>query len=401
MQFSEITAALNRCGMHTIKPGLERMQIACERLGHPERACPCVHVAGTNGKGSTIAFLESILCESGYSVGKYTSPHLYDLRERIVTNGHMISELEFGAAYSEVNGACADLGLSYFEWLTLLAFVHFRSHPVDVLLLETGMGGRWDATNVVLPLVSIITTIDYDHQPYLGETLTRIAAEKCGILKPEVPAVIALQSPEAMDVIQDVVGELGLHAQIMQPLSADIPLGLAGDHQRQNAALAVAAVRIVRAHVTPTVIPAVCSQSLAGTQDFDALATTRWPGRLEWISKDPPILCDVAHNMGGMRALVDYVKTKSPPFAILLGVMSDKDAAGMVKVLSEIADTFYCVAPNTSRALPAEQLAQIVREAGKTAVVTAIADMKRHWKGPGTLIATGSFYTVGEFCERL
>lgn len=392
MQFSETIDALNRCGMHAIKPGLARMQFACERLGHPERLLPCVHVAGTNGKGSTIAFLESIL-RPNYSVGRYISPHLHDIRERIGVDGCMISETEFVTAYVQVNAVCGDLNLSYFEWITLMAFAHFRNHPVDVVLLETGMGGRWDATNVVTPFVSIITTIDYDHQAYLGDTLAHITTEKCGILKPNVPAVIALQSPEAMEVIQDRVGELGIHAQIVQPLSPDIPLGLAGDHQRQNAALAVAAARIVREKV----IPAVGSKVLAGTQDLDSLAITRWPGRLEWISRSPPILCDVAHNVSGLRTVVEYAKTIGRPIAIVLGVMSDKDAAGMVKVLSDIADTFYCVSPSISRALPAEGLALVVRDAGKTAVVTTIADMKRTWKGPDTLIVTGSFYTVGEF----
>lgn len=390
MNYSDTIDALNRCGMHTIKPGLERMQTACARLGNPERAIPCVHVAGTNGKGSTIAFLESILRAAGCTVGCYTSPHLHDVRERMTTNAQMISETEFVRAFEVVHEKCADLQPSYFETLTLMAFVHFQMHPVDVVLLETGMGGRWDATNVVTPLVSVITTIEYDHQAYLGDTLTQIATEKCGILKPNVPAVIAAQSSEAMDVIQHAVAELGIHAQVLPPLSPEIPLGLPGDHQRQNAALAVAAARIVKEDVI---------------QDLDVLATTRWPGRLEWISKTPPILCDVAHNVSGMRTLVNYIRAlgdrATGPVTVLIGVMSDKDAVGMVRVLAEIADTFYCVSPNTPRAMPADDLARIVCAAGKTAVLTTIADVKRGWKGPATLIVTGSFLTVGEFCERL
>lgn len=388
MNYSETIDALNRCGMHAIKPGLERMQMACARLGNPERTVKCVHVAGTNGKGSTIAFLESILRASGCSVGRYTSPHLRDVRERIVSDGQMILEAAFVQAYTQVSDACADLQPSYFEWLTLMAFVHFQKNPVDVLLLETGLGGRWDATNVVTPLVSIITTIDYDHQAYLGDTLAQITAEKCGILKSDVPAVIASQAPEAMDVVQETVATLGIHAQVVPPLSAEISLGLPGDHQRQNAALAVAAARIVRSDV----------------QCFDSLMNTSWPGRLQWISQTPPILCDVAHNVSGVRMLVEYIKSVCHPSlregsqTILLGVMSDKDATGMVKVLAEIAERFFCVAPNTPRALPENTLVEIVRAAGKSAEATTIADVKQRWKGPGTLVVTGSFYTVGEFC---
>ncbi len=392
MYFQDVITALNRCGLHRIKPGLGRMRVACERLGHPEHAAPCVHVAGTNGKGSTIAFLESILRADRYSVGRYISPHLHDIRERIATNGRLISQVEFVDAYETVSAACADLQPSYFEWLTLMAFVHFREHPVDILLLETGMGGRWDATNVVTPLVSVITTIDYDHQAFLGDTLAQIAGEKCGILKPNAPVIIAQQSSEVMEVIRDRVSEMGLHAQIAQPLPANIPLGLAGDHQRQNAALAVAAARLLS------------EKGLSIHEWYEPLTHTTWPGRLEWISKNPPILCDVAHNPGGMRAIVEYMEShfsspRGEEITILLGVMSDKDAAGMVRGLSEIADTFFCVSPNTPRALPAGDLVKLVRAAGKTAITTTITGMK-HWTGPGLLVVTGSFYTVGEFCEK-
>ncbi len=396
--------------MHKINPGLERMQEACDRLGHPENSFKSVHVAGTNGKGSTIAFLGSILHANGYTVGCYISPHLHDIRERITISGQLISESAFIAAYEVVRLACNDLDLSYFEWLTLTAFVYFRDHPVDIVLMETGMGGRWDATNVVTPLVSVITSIDYDHQAYLGETLAQITAEKCGILKPDVPALSAVQPNEAMDVFQIEVGEMGLHAQVVQPLVAEIPLGLPGNHQRQNAALAVAAARIVKDLVTPALsrCPQVLDSRLRGNDEYAALATTCWPGRLEWISKDPPILCDVAHNPSGMRTIADYVQSPSPlvgegrgegEITVLLGVMSDKDATGMVTVLSEIADTFYCVTPNTSRALPAEKLAEIVRNVGKKAEVTTVANVKRMWNGPELLVVTGSFYTVGEFCD--
>ncbi|PIR20059.1 MAG: hypothetical protein COV45_08795 [Deltaproteobacteria bacterium CG11_big_fil_rev_8_21_14_0_20_47_16] len=393
MNYIDAIAALDQCGQHTINPGLERMQAACERLGHPEQLLKCIHVAGTNGKGSTIAFMESLLKANGSTVGRYTSPHLHDLRERICTNGQWISESDFVHAYTVVSNACADLGLSYFEWLTLIAFVHFHKHSVDIVLLETGLGGRWDATNVVTPLVSVITSIDYDHQRYLGETLKQIAAEKCGILKKDAPAVIAPQNSEAMDVIQHVIAELEIHAQVVPPLSSEIALGLKGDYQRQNAALAVAAVRVSR------------EQPSKSDDDFDVLATTRWPGRLEWTSQDPPILCDVAHNVAGAKTLCEYIKTLqhcgNGEVAILLGVMSDKDALGMVRELSAIANRFYCVSPNISRALPAEQVAKFVRACDKTAIVTTNADMKRTWKGPGILVVTGSFYTVAEFCAAL
>lgn len=387
MDFAAVIQRLNSLGVDQVQPGLERMVAACVRLRHPERAFKSVHVAGTNGKGSTIAFLESILRDNGYSVGKYTSPHLHDIRERMTTHGQMISEAEFVRAYQEVSDTCADIGLSYFEILTMMAFVHFRAHPVDIVLLETGLGGRWDATNVAMPLVSLITTIDYDHQALLGNKLSQIAAEKCGILKKGVSAVIAPQASEAMDVIQATVAELGIHAQMVQPLSADILLGLTGDHQRQNAALAIAAARMLMEHGFPV------------RYYFEPLAHTTWPGRLEWVSQDPPILCDVAHNSGGMRVLVNYLNSPPAPLlvSVILGIMKDKDAACMVRELAKIAGTFYCVAPNTTRALPAEDLAQLVRAAGKKAIVTTIADMKRDWKGTGLLVVTGSFYTVGEF----
>ncbi len=266
---------------------LERMIRALAALGNPHLSLPpVIHVAGTNGKGSTVAFLKTILEGEGKHVHCYTSPHLTRVTERIVLNGSRISTNLFDELTKHVESIASDL--SYFEVLTCVAFLAFSRVPADYILLEVGLGGRLDATNVVDPLLSVITSISLDHQEYLGNSISAIAREKAGILKPGKPVVLAHQPyQEVYDLIGDCARPLNTQVIRVAPLSETVELGLLGKHQRDNAATALAAAHI-----------------LLGKGDYyHHLKKTRWPGRLQQLSTTPDIWVDGAHNEDGIRVL--------------------------------------------------------------------------------------------------
>ncbi len=319
----------------SIKLGLDRIEAALEALGHPERTFPSVHVAGTNGKGSTCAFLASCLHAQGLRAGLYTSPHLERVNERFRVGGEPISDSLLDQRIEEVR---ARLGggvteLTYFEFGTLDALWHFAQERVAVAVLETGLGGRLDATNAVLPEVTILTPISFDHTAYLGDTLEKIAAEKAGILKRGVPVVVGRQAPEALAVIeayarQVQAGEVRVLGRDFSTAAARVQLGLEGPHQRDNAACAVEALALLGARVP----------SLKVTADnvLRGLASTRWPGRLERLSLPNPLtVLDGAHNPAGAQALVDALNDVYPNRRVHLvfGVLSDKDHGPMMRTL--------------------------------------------------------------------
>ncbi len=340
------------------KHGLANITELLKRLGNPEACFPSVHIAGTNGKGSTAAMLESILRAAGYRTGLYTSPFLERFPERIRVGGEEIEEGEFAALATEVRSAADGMVRdghghpTFFELVTACCFLHFARQSVDIAVVEAGLGGRTDATNVIKPVLSVITTIGIDHAASLGGTLESIAAEKAGILKPGVPAVLAGGSdPAALAVVQCWAKELGIDLRYAgdtclyaknQDLDGqafdlsfndwkleNLKLKLLGRHQLVNAATAVLAACSVRA--AGFVIPEEVIRS--------GLAQARWPGRMELLRREPPLIIDGAHNPQGAEVLADAVLELLPGRQICLvaGAMADKDVPAMVRQFARFA----------------------------------------------------------------
>jgi dihydrofolate synthase/folylpolyglutamate synthase len=401
---------------------LRNIQILCEHLGHPERAAPCVHIAGTNGKGSTAAMLESILRQAGFATGLYTSPHLARINERIRVNGSEISDSEFAAAFTRVQARIEELlahgelaaHATFFECLTAMAFVHFRSARVEFAVYEVGMGGRLDATNVVVPEVAVITQIDFDHENYLGYSIEEIAAEKAGIIKPGAWVVSSAERPEAravmarrcaeqrarlIEIDDSTLGAL-LAAPVAGGASAapaqSMTVGLAGRHQVRNARAAVTAARLL----------AERGFSITDEHIARGLAEVRWPGRLEKISSRPDVYLDGAHNPAGARAVLDFWNHALPGRRIHLvfGAVRDKAVDEIAGILFPRAEKIFLTAPHQSRALSADTLAGITRhlnarvdvaaepEAALEAALAAAAP-------DDVVFVTGSLYLVGEVRE--
>lgn len=418
---------------HRIEPSLVRIASVVELLGDPQRAYPVIHVTGTNGKTSTARMIESLLRAFGLRTGLFTSPHLVDPRERICLDGQPISEERFTAAWEDIRPyvelvdarSVADGGipLSFFEAMTAVAFAAFADAPVDVAIIEVGMGGEWDATNVADGQVAVITPIGLDHTEYLGETVEQIAAEKAGIIKAGAQAVLARQEPGVAEILMarcaevDAVPiregmefavldrELAVGGQLLALQAQHGPLDqvfipLFGEHQAQNAATALAAVEAF----------------LAGSLELDPetiregfLGATS-PGRLQVVRRSPAVIVDAAHNPHGARALARSLG-ESFDFAALVGVvgiLADKDAQGVLIALEEVLDSIVITAPSSQRAMAAEDLAVLAAEIfGEDRVwiehslidavdrAATLAEEVSDYGGAGVLV-TGSVVLAGE-----
>ncbi|MGD0296207.1 MAG: folylpolyglutamate synthase/dihydrofolate synthase family protein [Bryobacteraceae bacterium] len=401
MTYSESVRFLYSLGneIQTAKFGLDRITRLLEALGSPHRSGRFVHVAGTNGKGSTCAMIEAGIRAAGVRTGLYTSPHLTEPTERIQIAGLPISETQFAEAFTEVHELAErmlpsgelDLHPTYFETVTAMAFLLFARQHVDTIVLEVGMGGRLDATNVVKPALSVITPVDFDHQFFLGDTLAKIAAEKAGILKPGVESIFAEQPAEAETILRAhakgpytlardwaitdlVIDERGSKFRLR---GLDIVCPLAGQHQVENAR--TAAIALHQLGISPEGIP-----------------QTRWPGRLEQVSRHPEIILDGAHNPAGTRALADYIRRfySGRRIWLVYGVMRDKAAGEMASLLFPLADRVIVTAPANSRALPPEEIpapgATITHTVGQAVALLQQA-------APDDVIfITGSLFVVGE-----
>jgi dihydrofolate synthase/folylpolyglutamate synthase len=392
-----------------IQPGLETTRTLAARVGNPHKRLRFLHVAGTNGKGSTCAFLASIYRAAGLRVGLYTSPHLVTFRERIQVNGALIPETDVARLTAELRAHC-DGATAYgpackptlFEFTTVLALRYFAEQRCDLVVWETGLGGRLDATNIVTPLASVITNISLDHTQWLGDTLEKIAAEKAGIIKSGVPVIKADDPPEVLAVFQQIAREHAAPLRIVtaadtqRPPLDRIELPLLGEHQRMNAALALATVEILQA-----VVPVSAEAIALG------LRQTQWPGRLQLIrTRDGrKILLDGAHNPAGVEKLRDALTKLFPGRrpALLLGMLADKDSGGMVRALAPLASRIYTTPVDSPRSLPAAELAALCREANPAAEIAACANATEaldHAADP-FLVVTGSLYLVGEALARL
>jgi dihydrofolate synthase/folylpolyglutamate synthase len=386
-------------GLHplAIRFGLERMQRALDALGHPERAYDVLHVAGTNGKGSTCAMAAAALRAAGHRVGLYTSPHLVRFNERIEVDGLPIADAALAAIVDEIRRACPwhEAGgegdrLTYFEFATLIGFLHMAREGARVAVVEVGLGGRYDATNVVVPRVAAVARIGLDHTQLLGDTVEQIAFEKAGVFKAGVPAVVhASQPPGALETLRAEALRRGAPFVLA---SGDWPgpVALAGPHQRGNAGLAAAALRALgRAGV------AVPEEAIAR-----GIATARWPGRLEEVGG---VLLDGAHNPDGAAALAAALRALHPgrPVELVFGVLSDKDHAGMLTALAGAARRVHVVAPVTPRARPAGDVRALAASLGIDAdahasTAEAIGCARRAAADGALVCVAGSLYLVGE-----
>lgn len=401
MTYREAIAWLYARQLHGIRLGLETMRRLCAALDIPLETAHgsprFFHVAGTNGKGSVCAFLDAALAAAGLPCGLYTSPHLVHFRERIRICGRMIPEPRAAEGLTRIRSAAERDGIpvTFFEAATALALDWFAERQVRVAVIETGLGGRLDATNVIVPAVSIITPIGLDHQTYLGETLGLIAGEKAGIIKPGVPVVMAPQFPEAGEIIEGVARRLGAPLyRVEQPWSRG-PLGLVGPHQRWNAAVAQAALAAVREIVGSAGDAAIAA----------GFARAKWPGRFQIV--DERIVLDGAHNPAAAEALAAAWREKfgDRKATLILGLMRDKDARGVITALAPLASRILAVHVGNPRAHAAEDLAAII---GKYAPgvpcepqpdsTTAILLAR---KSGGLVLVAGSLFLVGEISGTL
>lgn len=383
--------------LKSLEPKAFRMELgplleACHLMSNPENKFPSVHISGTNGKGSTAAFVEAILSKSGYKAGLYTSPHLIDVRERIQINREMISPDDLSRITEKIRSNLPDdRHLSFFEFMTLVSFMWFAEQKVDIAVIETGLGGRLDATNVITPKVSVITPISFDHTAHLGNTLKDIATEKCGIIKRGIPTVVAYQVPQVMDVIRRFCDDIGSPLCLATPDEITSPLGLLGDHQKQNAACAVEAAGLL----------AQAGFKIKNVEE--AIAETKWPGRIETVSTNPRVIVDGAHNVAGAEMLASYVRHTIPreKAVLLLGVLADKDVSGIVRSLTPLFREVVCVKAPSDRAVSPKDLAAATRSSGvKVSVEKGVSEALSKIMGSlgkdDTLIVSGSLTMVGE-----
>jgi len=341
--------------MFGIKLGLENSYELLQSVDNPQNDYGIVHVAGTNGKGSVCAFMREILTHAGYRVGTYTSPHLHEFNERITIDGNPISDGELTDLVKELRDKNKQCPATFFEFTTALALLYFSRNQVDIVLLEVGMGGRLDATNVVQPLVSVITPVSYDHIGHLGTNLSEIAAEKGGIIKPNTPVVVGRQPDTVLQVLIDIAAKeqsevwlAGDHFTSFwcaDELTVTTPCHswsalkpkLVGHHQGDNAATALMALEVLRTH------------DFAVSAESVRLGVTQacWPGRLEWWpSSQPAVLLDGAHNVAGARVLVDYLRSQGVAHIRWIGgFKSDKDVPAILDIILPLTEKFYGVDP--------------------------------------------------------
>lgn len=397
--------------LHGIKLGFANITHLLHAVGNPQDTYPTVHVGGTNGKGSVVAFLGAMLRAAGYRAGRFTSPHLLDVRERFQVDGVCISQpdLEDEIRCFQSIGEAMDNAPTFFEVNTAIAFQHFARAGVDLALIEVGMGGRLDSTNVLHPELAVITNIGLEHTQFLGSTLEEIAFEKAGILKPGVPAVVGERHRGPREVILRRAKEVGapvtaldtdFHYSVDGPpwdqrfsfdadglRLASVPLALAGRHQAENAALATAAALALRGRF-PRVDGAAITRGLA---------EARWPCRLERVLEEPPVIIDVAHNVAGATRLAEALG----PCVTILACASDKDVAGMIASLAPCRSEtpLILTAFTGARALPVERLAAAAGDVRHTCVPRleeAIARGLALANAQTPLLITGSVFTAGE-----
>jgi dihydrofolate synthase/folylpolyglutamate synthase len=404
-----------------MKLGLDNTARLLDSLGNPHHRFPVIHVAGTNGKGSTCAILAAIFQASGYATGLYTSPHIHRFSERIKVDGQEIAEADIIRMTEMMRGKIDELKCTFFEATTAMAFQYFAERPIDIGIIETGLGGRLDATNVVDPEVSVITNIDFDHTEHLGDSIEKIAFEKAGIIKRDRPCVVGKVNESVHAVFTKIAGEKcaplffmdkivvvenvkmeteGSHFDLKtnfpeQPIQfKNLFVGLSGEHQIQNAVTAVAA----------TLLQKRFNLSEGGIRD--GLKSVLWKGRLELVSREPFILLDAAHNPAGMLQLREAIDRIYSPLVrskyLVIGMLKDKDYEKAIREIGPLFDKIYTVTPNSPRALDGKILAEIIGS-GRTEFISdvqaAVRTAKLRMAKEDLLVITGSHFVLSEMTE--
>ncbi len=400
---------------------LTRISGLLHLLYNPHNYLRAIHIAGTNGKGSVAAIIDSVLQVCGYRTGLYTSPHLYDIRERIMINNNMIPEERIIKITERTRGIIErdpryNGRLTFFEFITVMAFIYFAEEGIDIAIVETGMGGRLDATNVLSsPLVSVITDIDYDHMDFLGRSLREIAREKAGIIKENGVVVTTSQHPEVISEIEQICEErnavlimVGRNFYI-DIIKSDISGNIFNLHDKNNALrdLRIPLLgrhQVINAGVAVEVCLRLRDQGFNITEEGikQGLAKVKWRGRMEIISKAPYILLDGAHNLAGTKALVktlSYFKYKR--LFLVIGILEDKDIDGMMEILVSIADHVTLVRPDVPRGADPEILTDAASKFGKDAVIiegipSALQSVREKADKDDMICVTGSLFTVAE-----
>lgn len=393
-----------------IKLGLENIRAILDALGHPERSYRAIHIAGTNGKGSVAAMVERGLRAAGLRTGRYTSPHLDRIEERVALDGQPVDRPTFEAVTEHVldvidaavEARALTVTPTFFEVSTAIAFEIFKRAGIDVAIVEVGLGGRYDATNVLTPTITAITSIAFDHERHLGHTLGEIAFEKAGIAKRGVPLVIGRLPREAAARITKVAREaeapvFDAHATTTDRKYPPLTLALPGRHQLENAAVAVAILERWSALVGHVSTEAIVT----------GLTQCEWPGRLEWLRLPPQgeLLIDAAHNPAGAMALASYLQdTGSRPLPFVFAAMADKDLINMIAPLKPVASAFLATSVPHARARTADQLAAELRRMVAVPVeafVSPVAAVARALELSRRAVACGSIYMIGPLRARL
>lgn len=407
--------ALGRFG---IKLGLDVIGNILTGLGNPQKNFLCVHIAGTNGKGSIAATLSSILSESGFKVGLYTSPHLVSFNERICINNNPVSNNDIVEAYQAVlNVLSSDRHPTFFELATAMALYLFNRQKVDWAIIETGMGGRLDATNIINPEISIISNISVEHQKYLGSRLSQIAFEKGGIIKKNSPVITGAKQKSAVSVLKDIAEKQSapfycrgkdFYTRLYKNKEftyfgisntwRNLRTALIGKHQINNAALVLAACELLNQNKTD--IPLQCIR--------DGLLKTRWPGRLEKVSDSPVIILDGAHNLAAVRKLADFLiqnldKRKT---TLILGILDDKPYSAMLHTLLPLCSRVILTSPKIDRVINPEKLYPVAEKIVKNIIIIhdvdkAVSHAVKTASPDEAICIAGSLYVVGEAKEAL
>ena len=400
MTYSEAIGYLRELNLFGTKLGLNNPRRLAALAGSPHERLRFIHVAGTNGKGSVCAMLESIYRKAGLRTGLFTSPHLVSFRERMQVNRELIPEKTVARLTAQLRDSAAEFpegqGPTFFEVAMVMALCHFAEQACDIVLWETGMGGRLDATNIVTPLASVITNIGLDHTHWLGETHAAIATEKAGIIKPGIPALTAAEQPKALAVIRAKAAGQGSELIELGQEEGATDLPLPGRHQQTNANLARVVVRQLQAKL-PVSPAAVCG----------GLTKVHWPGRLQVVRHgEQRVLLDGAHNAEGAamlrRALTDEFCANSPVF--ILGMVDEKDGARFCAELAPLAKRIFLSPVNSARSANPEEFLPFCQAANPAAAVEVAGSLGQALERCATepfVVVTGSFYLVGEAMERL
>ncbi len=421
MDYLESIAYLFGLQRFGIKLGLSNIKTLLNLIGNPHKRLRCIHIAGTNGKGSTALFLQSMLQQAGYRAGLFTSPHLIDVTERIRINDTEIQKQRVVQLVKEIRQMCKEAALdaiTFFEFITAMAFKYFAEQQADPVIVEVGMGGRLDATNIIAPLLSIITSISLEHQMYLGNTLRQIAGEKAGIIKKNTPLVTGVTQPVVIELFAGIcraagspmyrlgkeikstkTGPMLFNYRGFSGILQGLNPGLIGDHQIRNATMALAAAELLREK----------GYIIHAAHMYQGIKQARWPGRMEVMRQNPTVLLDGAHNPEAWqvlrKSLKEYFSYKR--LFMVIGVMQDKDIARMIEILTPEAHTVIFCKPKMERAATRELLGKHVSfspskrvlwiedsaRAVERALATASAD--------DLICITGSLFTVGEAREYL